>query len=96
MFRIGGNTFYDRKNKILMKILEFKRSVIALIKEFRGIPNRFPNHGLQRLAAWGIRFSHSWVAVSLLEFASELSFGLFFGVIGDHGRRYTIALEYKG
>jgi hypothetical protein len=26
MFRIGGNTFYNWKNKIPMKILEFKRS----------------------------------------------------------------------
>jgi hypothetical protein len=24
VFRIGGNTFYDQKNKIPMKILEFK------------------------------------------------------------------------
>jgi hypothetical protein len=36
------------------------------------------------------------MAVSLLEFASKLSFGLFFGVIGDHGWGHTIALEYKG
>ncbi len=43
MFRIGGNTFYDRKNKIPMKILEFKRSGIGLIAEFRRIPNGFPN-----------------------------------------------------
>ncbi len=25
MFRIGGNTFYDRKNKITMKILEIQK-----------------------------------------------------------------------
>ncbi len=43
MFRIGGNTFYARKNKIPMKIPEFKRSGIGLIVEFRGIPNGFPN-----------------------------------------------------
>ncbi len=57
----------------------------------------FSIHGcsLQRLP-WRIRFSYSWVAVSLLEFASELPFGLFLGVIGDHGRRYTVMLEYKG
>jgi hypothetical protein len=36
------------------------------------------------------------VAVSLLEFASELSFGLFFVFIGDHGWGHTITLEYKG
>ncbi len=36
------------------------------------------------------------MAVSLLEFALELSFGLFFGVIGDHSWGHTIALEYKG
>jgi hypothetical protein len=42
-FRIGGNTFYDRKNKIPMKILESKRSEIGKIAEFRGIPNGFPN-----------------------------------------------------
>jgi hypothetical protein len=44
-FRIGGNTFYNRKNKILMKIPEFKRSGIGLIAEFRGILNRFSNLG---------------------------------------------------
>jgi hypothetical protein len=43
VFRIGGNTFYDRKNKIPMKILEFKRSKIGLIAELRGIPIGFPN-----------------------------------------------------
>ncbi len=43
MFRIGGNTFYDWKNKIPMKIQEFKRSGIGLIAEFHGIPNGFPN-----------------------------------------------------
>jgi hypothetical protein len=43
VFRIGGNTFYDRKNIIPLKILEFKRSGIGLIAEFRGIPNGFPN-----------------------------------------------------
>jgi hypothetical protein len=43
VFIIGGNTFYDRKNKIPMKIPEFKRSRIGLIAEFCGIPNRFPN-----------------------------------------------------
>ena len=43
MFRIGRNTFNDRKNKFLMKIPEFKRSGIGLIAEFRGIPNGFPN-----------------------------------------------------
>jgi hypothetical protein len=43
VFRIGGNTFYDRKNKIPMKIPEFKGSRIGLIAEFRGNPNGFPN-----------------------------------------------------
>jgi hypothetical protein len=42
-FRIGGNTFYDRKNKIPIKIPESKRSKIGIIAEFRGIPNGFPN-----------------------------------------------------
>ncbi len=42
MFRIGGNTFYNRKNKILMKIPEIKRSRIRLIAELSGIPNEFP------------------------------------------------------
>ncbi len=43
VFRIGGNTFYNWKNKIPMKILEFKRSGIGLIAEFHKIPNGFPN-----------------------------------------------------
>jgi hypothetical protein len=43
VFRIRGNTFYDRKNKIPLKIPESKRSEIGIIVEFRGIPNGFPN-----------------------------------------------------
>jgi hypothetical protein len=46
-FRIGGNTFYDRKNKILMKIPESKRSEIGMIAEFCGILDRFPILGLK-------------------------------------------------
>jgi hypothetical protein len=46
VFRIGRNTFYDRKNIIPMKILEFKRSGIGLIAEFPGIWNGFPNQDL--------------------------------------------------
>jgi hypothetical protein len=42
MFRIGGNTIYDRKNKIPMKIPEFKRSGIGIIAEFCRIPSGFP------------------------------------------------------
>jgi hypothetical protein len=56
VFRIGGNTFYDWKNKIPMKIPEFKRSGIGLIVEFRRIPNGFPNQVLFDRAvslAWG-------------------------------------------
>jgi hypothetical protein len=45
VFWIGGNTFYDRKNKIPKKILESKRSEIGVIAEFCGIPNGFPNLG---------------------------------------------------
>ncbi len=51
VFRIGGNTFYNWKNKIPMKILEFKRSGIGLIAEFRGILNRFPNQDLSEYSA---------------------------------------------
>ncbi len=47
MFRIGGNTFYNQKNKILMKILEFKRSGIGIIAEFRGIPRGFSNQAIR-------------------------------------------------
>jgi hypothetical protein len=43
VFRIGGNTFYSRKNKILMKIPESKSPKIGIIAEFCGIPNGFPN-----------------------------------------------------
>jgi hypothetical protein len=48
MFRIGGNTFYDPKNKIPVKIPEFKRSRKGLIAEFRGILNGFPNQADQK------------------------------------------------
>jgi hypothetical protein len=37
VFGIGGNTFYDRRNKIPMKIQESKRSEIGIIAEFHGI-----------------------------------------------------------
>ncbi len=40
---MGGNTFYDWKNKIPMKNPEFKRSGIGLIAGFRGIPKKIPN-----------------------------------------------------
>jgi hypothetical protein len=46
MFQIGGNTFYDRKTKIKMKNLEFERSRIGIIVEFRGIPRGFPNQSV--------------------------------------------------
>jgi hypothetical protein len=49
VFRIGGNTFYDQKSKIPMKIPEFKRSGMGLIAGFRGIPNGFPNQGDESL-----------------------------------------------
>jgi hypothetical protein len=45
VFRIGGNTFYNWKNKIPMKIPESKMSEIRIIAEFCGIPNGFPNLG---------------------------------------------------
>jgi hypothetical protein len=46
--QIGGNTFYDWKNKILMKIPEFKRSGTGIIVEFRGILSGIPNQGGRR------------------------------------------------
>ncbi len=49
VFRIGGITFYDRKNKIPIKILEFKRSAIRLIAEFHGIRKGFPNQATGKL-----------------------------------------------
>ncbi len=54
------------------------------------------NAAFRGLLPGGMGFSYLWVAVSLLEFVSKLPFGLFFGVIGDKGRRYTIALEEEG
>jgi hypothetical protein len=49
VFRIGRNTFYNQKNKILMNIPEFKRSRIGLIMEFCRIPNGFPNQARKHL-----------------------------------------------
>jgi hypothetical protein len=43
VFRIGGNTFYDWKNKTPMKIPESKRSEIGIIPEFLRILNEFSN-----------------------------------------------------
>jgi hypothetical protein len=50
MLQFSGNIFYNRKNKILIKILAGKRSVIRIIMEFHGIPSGFPNQGLISLA----------------------------------------------
>jgi hypothetical protein len=43
VLQIGGNKFYDQKNKILMTIPEFKRTGNGIIVEFSGIPSGFPN-----------------------------------------------------
>jgi hypothetical protein len=42
VFQIGGNMFYDRKNKIPIKIPAAKRSGIGILAEFHEIPSRFP------------------------------------------------------
>jgi hypothetical protein len=47
VFQIGGNTFYDGKNKIPMIFPEFKRSRIGIITEFCKVPSGFPNQGIQ-------------------------------------------------
>ncbi len=62
----------------------------------RGSPFEFTDAAFSGLLPWGVGFSHSRVAVSLLEFASELPFSLFFGVIDDYGQGHTITLEDKG
>jgi hypothetical protein len=38
VLQIGRNKFYDPKNEILMKILEFRRSRTGIIAEFCKIP----------------------------------------------------------
>jgi hypothetical protein len=53
MFRIGGNTFYDWKNKIPKKIPESKRSEVGVIVKFRGIPNGFLNLGQDPMSLQG-------------------------------------------
>ncbi len=45
-FQIGGDKFYNQKNRILIKIPAGKRSGIGMIAEFFGIPSRFPNQGI--------------------------------------------------
>ncbi len=47
MLQIGGNKFYNKKNKILITIPESKRFGIEIIAEFRGIPSGFPNQALK-------------------------------------------------
>jgi hypothetical protein len=49
VFRIGGNTFYDRKNIIPMKIPEFKRSGIGLNGEFPEFQMDFPTNKLHNI-----------------------------------------------
>jgi hypothetical protein len=46
VLKIGGNTFYNRKNKIPMKIPEFKMSGIRIIAEFRGTLSGSPNQAI--------------------------------------------------
>ncbi len=48
-YELAGTDFTIGKIKILMKILEFKRSGIGIIAEFRGIPSRFPNQACRNL-----------------------------------------------
>ncbi len=75
MFRIGRNTFYDRKNKIPMKIQEVKRSRIELIAEFRGILNRFSNQAMKchvcrmEERAWSAPTSYNSMELLVLIFA---------------------------
>jgi hypothetical protein len=47
VLRIGRNTFYDWKNKIPIKIPEFKKSS-GIIAEFRGILSGFLNQGAMK------------------------------------------------
>jgi hypothetical protein len=61
VLRIGGNTFYDRKNKIPMKIPELKRSGIGIIAEFRGTPSGFPNQATVKPAF--LSRDTSWVCL---------------------------------
>jgi hypothetical protein len=64
VLRIGGKTFYDQKNKILMKIMEFKRSGTRIIMEFRGISSSFPNQELclvQNLSPRFLGCHHWWI-----------------------------------
>jgi hypothetical protein len=61
-----------------------------------GSPFELTDAAFSGLLPWGRGFSHSRVAVCLLEFVSKLPFGLFYGVVGDHGWGHTMALEDKG
>jgi hypothetical protein len=79
MFRIGGNTFYDWKNKILMKIPEFKRSRIGLIAECHGNPNGFPNQALLGLP-------HTTICQHSGKLLSALALGV--GHRGGHCRSF--------
>ncbi len=69
MFKIGGKPSYDQKNKISMKIPEFKRSGIGLIAEFCGIPNRFPNQAsmLEVVTTSEVGQSAVWLLNTLFE-----------------------------
>jgi hypothetical protein len=46
-----------------MKILEFKRSGIGLIAEFRRIPNGFPNQGIDSMCLTMINPATSWFEI---------------------------------
>jgi hypothetical protein len=61
-----------------------------------GIPLQLMDAALSGLLPWGIGFGHSRVAVSLLEFSSELTKNLHFRIGSYHGRWHTITMKDKG
>jgi hypothetical protein len=83
VFRITGNTFYNQKNKIPMKILEFKRSGIRLIVGFCGIPNGIPDHELPTHARLSnhmmkhfeeLNYDGTMNQIHFLSFSTDVSF----------------------
>jgi len=62
----------------------------------RGAPFNLTDAAFSGLLPWGIGFGHSRVAISLSEFSSEVTQGLLFRAIKNHGWENSIMMEQEG
>ncbi len=61
----------------------------------RGSPFNLADAAFSGLLPWGIGLGHSKVAISLPEFSSEVTQGLLFRAVSDHGGGNSITMEQE-